>query len=175
MDTSDAVRTVEDTRQAHVAAEESFAKLLTEELSLKAFDLSPTAMTIRQGPPGEERLIRANQAYFDLTGYSADEVIGRLPGEVKLWADHESLVEKFGRMKSLVGDRALGQALRNVRDGHGLGAAGEQLRRARLAAGRRLPPAVRPAFSARIASLAAAHERSTLCGRQRRRAAVCAL
>jgi PAS domain S-box-containing protein len=66
----------------------------SEEMFSKAFNLSPIAMTIRDTTDGN-RLIRANQAYLELTGYTAEEIVGTLPGEVPLLLDRTRLVQEL--------------------------------------------------------------------------------
>ena len=66
----------------------------SEELFHKAFELSPIAMTIRDNQDGQ-RLIRANQAYFELTGYRSDELLGTRPDEVVLYLDRPQLIERL--------------------------------------------------------------------------------
>jgi PAS domain S-box-containing protein len=69
----------------------------SEELFHKAFELSPIAMTIRDNVDGQ-RLIRANQAYFELTGYNREELLGTLPGAVALYLERPKLVERLRAM-----------------------------------------------------------------------------
>jgi PAS domain S-box-containing protein len=69
----------------------------SEEMFSQAFNLSPIAMTIRDTTDGN-RLIRANQAYLELTGYSAEELVGTLPDQIKLFVDRPLLVAQLEKM-----------------------------------------------------------------------------
>jgi len=82
----------------------------SEQMFSEAFNLSPIAMTIRDSTDGH-RLIRANHAFMELTGYAAEEIVGTLPGEVPLLLDRPRFVRELqkafeanGRVRDLRAD-----------------------------------------------------------------------
>ena len=57
----------------------------SEEIFSKHFFSSPIATAITAIPDG--KVIKVNQAFSDLTGYSMKETIGKSTGELNIWAD----------------------------------------------------------------------------------------
>jgi PAS domain S-box-containing protein len=74
----------------------------SEERFRKVFQSSPVAISITTLEDG--RLLDANYAYWDLTGYVADQALGRNARELKLWDDiraRAEFVEDLKRKGSL--------------------------------------------------------------------------
>ncbi|HWO39336.1 MAG TPA: PAS domain S-box protein, partial [Candidatus Acidoferrum sp.] len=64
----------------------------------KMIQSSPDAITLRSLP--DRRYVEANEGFARLTGYTADEVIGKTPSEVGIWSDdapHAEILEKLQR------------------------------------------------------------------------------
>ncbi len=57
----------------------------SEDKFAKAFQLSPDAITITRLRDGV--YVEVNQGFTNLTGYSAEEILGRTPEEVGVWVD----------------------------------------------------------------------------------------
>lgn len=72
-------RDVTERKQAEAALKAS------QEKFAKAFHSSPDAITITELESG--RYIEVNEGFCRLTGYSAEEVIGRTAGEMQIWSD----------------------------------------------------------------------------------------
>jgi diguanylate cyclase (GGDEF)-like protein/PAS domain S-box-containing protein len=68
----------------------------SQEKFAKAFHSSPDAITITERDTG--RYIEVNQGFSRLTGYQADEVIGRSAGELSVWADPQERVQMVQRL-----------------------------------------------------------------------------
>jgi PAS domain S-box-containing protein len=62
---------------------------ISEERFAKAFQASPTALTITSLK--EDRYIEVNDAFERMSGWRRDDIIGRTEGELRLWADPEAL------------------------------------------------------------------------------------
>jgi two-component system cell cycle sensor histidine kinase/response regulator CckA len=64
---------------------------------------SPDAITLRSLP--DRRYLEVNEGFIRLTGYSAEEVLGKTPGELDLWVEQEphqatlQMVETHGLVK----------------------------------------------------------------------------
>jgi two-component system, cell cycle sensor histidine kinase and response regulator CckA len=64
---------------------------------------SPDAITLRSLP--DRRYLEVNEGFIRLTGYSAEEVLGKTPGELDLWVEQEphqqtlQMVETHGQVK----------------------------------------------------------------------------
>ncbi|HET9913421.1 MAG TPA: PAS domain S-box protein, partial [Anaerolineales bacterium] len=74
----------------------------SEERFRRVFQSSPVAIAITTLEDG--RLMDANYAYWDLTGYVAEQALGRNAGELKLWKDiraRAEFVEDLKRKGSL--------------------------------------------------------------------------
>ncbi|WP_330115233.1 PAS domain S-box protein [Pseudomonas sp. JS3066] len=70
----------------------------SQEKFAKAFHSSPDAITITERESG--RYIEVNEGFSRLTGYRADEVLGRTVSEMNIWADpaeREHLIELITR------------------------------------------------------------------------------
>ena len=68
----------------------------SQEKFAKAFHSSPDAITITERDTG--RYIEVNQGFSRLTGYQADEVIGRSASELSVWADPQERVQMVQRL-----------------------------------------------------------------------------
>lgn len=68
----------------------------SQEKFAKAFHSSPDAITITERDTG--RYIEVNQGFSRLTGYQAEEVIGRSSGELNVWADPQERVQMVQRL-----------------------------------------------------------------------------
>ncbi|WP_339462860.1 PAS domain S-box protein [Pseudomonas sp. EA_105y_Pfl2_R69] len=68
----------------------------SQEKFAKAFHSSPDAITITERDTG--RYIEVNQGFSRLTGYQAEEVIGRSAGELSVWADPQERVQMVQRL-----------------------------------------------------------------------------
>ncbi|HUE94271.1 PAS domain S-box protein [Pseudomonas sp.] len=68
----------------------------SQEKFAKAFHSSPDAITITERDTG--RYIEVNPGFTRLTGYQADEVIGRSSGELSVWADPQERVQMVQRL-----------------------------------------------------------------------------
>src|SRR5215469_8535904 len=78
-------RTEEDLRQSR----EKYARMI---------QASPDAITLRSLP--ERRYLEVNEGFCRMTGYTADEVLGKTSAELNVWADPEQrrgTVEKILR------------------------------------------------------------------------------
>ena len=85
-------RNITERQQAQAALKAS------EEKFAKAFHSSPDAITITERKDG--RYIEVNEGFFRLTGFRPDEVIGRTPEDLNVWAkpsERERLVELLER------------------------------------------------------------------------------
>ncbi len=61
-----------------------------------AFDASPDAITINRLEDG--LYVEVNKGFTDLTGYTAEEVVGRISADIRIWhdpADRQLLVERL--------------------------------------------------------------------------------
>lgn len=70
---------LESRRRAESALRDSEAYFAT------VFKLAPTAMVVTSGE--ENRIIEVNDAFRDLTGRSADELLGHVADDIQLWND----------------------------------------------------------------------------------------
>jgi two-component system cell cycle sensor histidine kinase/response regulator CckA len=64
----------------------------------KMIQSSPDAITLRSLP--DRRYVEVSEGFARLTGYTADEVIGKTPSEVGVWSDdasHAEILEKLRR------------------------------------------------------------------------------
>jgi PAS domain S-box-containing protein len=61
---------------------------LSEERFSKAFKASPIPLAIRSLL--QEKYVDANEGFLAITGFSREELIGRTPGELRLWENHET-------------------------------------------------------------------------------------
>ncbi len=69
----------------------------SEERFRKVFNASPVAICITTLEEG--RLLEANYAYWDITGYDPDDALGRDADELKMWDDPNERVEFVKRLK----------------------------------------------------------------------------
>ncbi|MFC5695086.1 PAS domain S-box protein [Pseudomonas sp. GCM10022186] len=70
----------------------------SQEKFAKAFHSSPDAITITERDTG--RYIEVNEGFCRLTGYRAEEVLGRTAGEMKIWArpqERDQMIELLQR------------------------------------------------------------------------------
>jgi two-component system cell cycle sensor histidine kinase/response regulator CckA len=63
----------------------------SQEKYAKMIHSSPDAITLRSLP--DRRYVEVNEGFARLTGYTAEEVIGKTPSEVGVWSDDPSHVE----------------------------------------------------------------------------------
>jgi PAS domain-containing protein len=70
----------------------------SEEKFAKAFHSSPDAITITERDSG--RYLEVNDGFCRLTGYSADEVIGRTVYEIGIWADDKQRSALLAELQS---------------------------------------------------------------------------
>lgn len=87
-----------------ISAREAVATALraSEEKFATAFALSPLALSLTSIPEG--RYLEVNEALLRMAGYSREEVIGRTPGELGIWADPDAWVS--GRRTIVEGGRS---------------------------------------------------------------------
>ena len=84
------VRDITERLRAEDALRES------EELYRKAFMTSPDAIFITRFPDG--MFVSVNAGFTKMTGYTEDEIIGKLPLEINIWKDPEErkkIIEEF--------------------------------------------------------------------------------
>jgi len=70
----------------------------SQEKYAKMIHSSPDAITLRSLP--DRRYIEVSEGFARLTGYTADEVIGKTPSEIGIWSDdssHAEILEKLRR------------------------------------------------------------------------------
>jgi len=75
------VRDISDREKAEALLRQS------EEKYAKMVHSSPDAITLRSLP--DRRYLEVNEGFTRLTGYSAEEVLGKTPGELNLWVEPE--------------------------------------------------------------------------------------
>lgn len=73
------------------------ALLLSEERFSKSFNANPSAMSITTLDEG--RYIDVNEAFLDLTGYTRDEVVGRLVIDLNIYVEPAERLELRHRLK----------------------------------------------------------------------------
>ena len=89
---------LEPRRQAERSVRNSEAHFST------LFRMAPVAMALTS--PDGDRMIEANEAFWQLTGYAATTFIGRAPGDPELWADvadrnaAEAEIERAGGLRN---------------------------------------------------------------------------
>jgi PAS domain S-box-containing protein len=71
---------------------------MSEDKFLKAFKSSPDAILLTSVPDG--KLFEVNDSAELITGYTADEMLGRTTGELGLWVDQARREEYMGRIRS---------------------------------------------------------------------------
>ena len=69
---------------------------ISEQKFSKMFHSNPVVMTLNDLDDGA-RLIDANEAFEEVTGYQREEVLGRTPMDIGLWADPSQLDEVAGQ------------------------------------------------------------------------------
>jgi diguanylate cyclase (GGDEF)-like protein/PAS domain S-box-containing protein len=87
----------------HKRAEEALRQ--SEEQLRKVFDISSATISITRARDG--MLLNANQAFFDVTGWSRDEAIGRTSRELALWVEPDererllALLREHGAVRNI--------------------------------------------------------------------------
>ena len=69
----------------------------SQEKYAKMIHSSPDAVTLRSLP--DRRYVEVNEGFTRLTGYAAEEVIGKTPSEVGIWSDNPSHVEVLEKLQ----------------------------------------------------------------------------
>jgi PAS domain S-box-containing protein len=86
------------TRSNLPSPEATEALRLSEEKFAKAFRISPDAILISSFVDG--RIIDANDSFFRITGYTRDEVIGRLTEEINVWRNMGDRATLLARLRA---------------------------------------------------------------------------
>jgi PAS domain S-box-containing protein len=90
---------ITDRKQAEAALRASESKFAT------AFNTSPTVLTITRLADG--RIVEVNDSFIRMTGYTREEVLGRTPDELNLWAHPE-------QRQAGLADLLAGRSLREI-------------------------------------------------------------
>jgi two-component system cell cycle sensor histidine kinase/response regulator CckA len=69
----------------------------SQEKYAKMIHSSPDAVTLRSLP--DRRYVEVNEGFTRLTGYTAEEVVGKTPSEVGIWSDNPSHVEVLEKLQ----------------------------------------------------------------------------
>ncbi len=69
----------------------------SQEKYAKMIHSSPDAVTLRSLP--DRRYVEVNEGFTRLTGYTAEEVVGKTPSEVGIWTDNPSHVEVLEKLQ----------------------------------------------------------------------------
>jgi two-component system cell cycle sensor histidine kinase/response regulator CckA len=69
----------------------------SQEKYAKMIHSSPDAVTLRSLP--DRRYVEVNEGFSRLTGYTAEEVIGKTPSEVGIWSDNSSHAEVLEKLQ----------------------------------------------------------------------------
>lgn len=81
------MRKPRDPKPAKLDPGQSTTRLEPQEKYARIVHASPDAITLRSLP--DRRYIEVNEGFVRLTGYSAEEVLGKTPAEINLWVEDQ--------------------------------------------------------------------------------------